>query len=312
MANLVKILVSCHKPSYLPKADFYLPIQVGAACAATKLDGMQMDDQGENISDRNFTYSEMSGQYWAWKNLDADYVGQCHYRRFFAFDGKDHPANDHAQIECEQLDQTAVDKFALCDQRAIDDAVRCFDMIVPPTWKVWLAPTPHGPKRTVGNHMIAYDITSKETLDLFMDIVRKRQPQYYKWVKRYVNGGTYRGYNCFIMKRELFDKLCAFEFDVLAEFDRLFDYEGKTPTQRRICGFLGEILFSSFVAWAIHEGYTMTERPLVFFQNTDPNSASIPVFRKIGLVDRIAPVCSRRRKALTLAANVVSRGANLR
>ena len=83
----IKILVSCHKPVCIPCSDLYLPVHVGSLGKET-IPGCQRDDCGENISDRNFTFCEMSGQYWAWKNLEADYVGQCHYRRFFNFDEK--------------------------------------------------------------------------------------------------------------------------------------------------------------------------------------------------------------------------------
>ena len=46
---------------------------------------MLHDDEGENISDKNPMYCELTAQYWAWKNLDADYYGFCHYRRYFNF-----------------------------------------------------------------------------------------------------------------------------------------------------------------------------------------------------------------------------------
>ena len=74
----IKILISCHKEAPHPQSDVFLPVQVGAANAARRFEGMQPDDEGENISDRNFTFCELTAQYWAWKNLDADYYGLCH------------------------------------------------------------------------------------------------------------------------------------------------------------------------------------------------------------------------------------------
>ena len=81
----IKVLVCCHKATYVPNDDVYLPIQVGKANSKIDL-GFQGDDEGKNISEKNFSYCELTAVYWAWKNLkDIDYIGLCHYRRFFDF-----------------------------------------------------------------------------------------------------------------------------------------------------------------------------------------------------------------------------------
>ena len=82
----IKIYVVCHKPSYVPENPYLYPIQVGTALNGTKLPGMRHDDEGDNISQKNKTYCELTAQYWAWKNEDADYYGFFHYRRYLAFD----------------------------------------------------------------------------------------------------------------------------------------------------------------------------------------------------------------------------------
>lgn len=49
-------------------------------------DGVFRDDEGVNCSILNNFYSELSGYYWIWKNYQLkDYVGFCHYRRYFEF-----------------------------------------------------------------------------------------------------------------------------------------------------------------------------------------------------------------------------------
>ena len=77
----IKILVAVHKPYWMPADDVYLPLHVGKS---GKEDiGFAGDDTGENISHKNANYCELTGLYWAWKNLAADYIGLCHYRRYF-------------------------------------------------------------------------------------------------------------------------------------------------------------------------------------------------------------------------------------
>lgn len=63
----IKIYVVCHKPSYVPENPYLYPIQVGTALSKSPLEGMLHDNEGDNISDRNKSYCELTAQYWAWK-----------------------------------------------------------------------------------------------------------------------------------------------------------------------------------------------------------------------------------------------------
>jgi hypothetical protein len=42
------------------------------------------DNSDENISSKTPHYCKLTCLYWTWKNLDADAIGLCHYRRYFA------------------------------------------------------------------------------------------------------------------------------------------------------------------------------------------------------------------------------------
>lgn len=88
----IEILVTTHKNYPLKEDDRYLPVFVGAAISDLNLP-YQRDDEGENISDKNQYYSELTGLYWAYKNLKADYIGLCHYHRYF--DLKNVVVEDH-------------------------------------------------------------------------------------------------------------------------------------------------------------------------------------------------------------------------
>lgn len=78
----IKILVATHKKYKMPAdTSVYLPIHVG--CEGKEDLGFQGDNSGENISDLNPYYCELTGLFWAWKNLDCDYLGLVHYRRYF-------------------------------------------------------------------------------------------------------------------------------------------------------------------------------------------------------------------------------------
>jgi hypothetical protein len=81
----IKVIIAAHKFCCIPETGCYLPLHVGRA--GIEDIGFKGDDTGENISARNDMYSELTGLYWAWKNMDCDYLGLVHYRRYFC--GKD-------------------------------------------------------------------------------------------------------------------------------------------------------------------------------------------------------------------------------
>ena len=78
----VKILVATHKPYWMPSDSVYMPIHVGRE-GKTDI-GFTGDDTGDNISTKNPYFCELTGLYWAWKNLNCEYIGLCHYRRYFS------------------------------------------------------------------------------------------------------------------------------------------------------------------------------------------------------------------------------------
>lgn len=281
----VKILISCHKEVDYPKSSCFLPVHVGAE-GKRSLPHMQPDNEGENISDRNFTYCELSAQYWAWKNLDADYIGQCHYRRYFYFGDGSYPANDHAQIEIEMLSPYTRAQYQLDDENLVLKALEGADGVIAHTWDVSKTNTPDGMKDTVRDHMVGYGLVAHEDFDRLIEITARLKPEYVDELKAYLNGSSYLGYNCFILKRELFDRLCSFEFPILQEFDATFDYGGLTTTRKRICGYFGEVLYSVFINHLKAEGgWNLVERPLLFFDATPAPLALDDAEKDAGSVD---------------------------
>ena len=78
----MKLYVATHKSyNQVQDQDLYIPILVGANKNIGEKNYLR-DNQGDNnISDRNFTFCELTGLYWIWKNSKDDIVGLCHYRR---------------------------------------------------------------------------------------------------------------------------------------------------------------------------------------------------------------------------------------
>ncbi|WP_051199634.1 DUF4422 domain-containing protein [Butyrivibrio fibrisolvens] len=264
----IRVIVSCHKKSVIPMSTIYLPVEVGAANRKEHLVDCQRDDEGKNISKYNYSFSELSAQYWAWKNLDLEYYGQCHYRRYFYFGTEAYRTNDHAQIEESILDAASSKKYLLEERSLINDLSSKYDLIAPLSWDVSMAPTPKGYKKTIKDHMVAYELITERDINCLMELTDQLAPDWSGGLKEYLNGSEYIGYNCFIMKKELFNDFCEKEFSILIKFAERESFEG---LEDRLCGYLGEILFSVFVRKCEEDGKRVKRAPLVFFLKTTEN-----------------------------------------
>ena len=78
----IKIIVATHKKYQMPEDQMYFPVQVGSE-GKTKIEEYTQDNTGNNISLKNPYFCELTGLYWAWKNLEAENIGLVHYRRYF-------------------------------------------------------------------------------------------------------------------------------------------------------------------------------------------------------------------------------------
>ena len=114
----IKILVATHKKYDMPSEDIYLPIHVGREGKEDL--GYQGDNQGENISLKNSNYCELTGLYWAWKNLQCDVIGLSHYRRYFT---------DKSKFEVAKNKNNKMD--LILNKQDIDKILKNADIIVP-------------------------------------------------------------------------------------------------------------------------------------------------------------------------------------
>ena len=83
-----KILVATHKQYHFPNNDLYSPIHVGKSLSENDF-GYLGDNRGNNISDKNRNFCELTALYWAWKNdyfKTYNYCGLAHYRRYLSGD----------------------------------------------------------------------------------------------------------------------------------------------------------------------------------------------------------------------------------
>ena len=212
----VKIIVAAHKPYWMPSDELYLPVHVGAA--GKESIGFQRDDAGENISALNPFFCELTGLYWAWKNLDADYIGLAHYRRHFSL----HPHAKNVRENVLKKSEIAADLGKI-------------KVFVPAKRRYWI--------ETLYSH---YGHTlSFEQLDETRKIISERCPAYLGAFDTAVMKRRW-GYmfNMMILERSLLDDYCAWLFDILFTLRERLGEEGLSAFHSRYYGRISEILFN--------------------------------------------------------------------
>lgn len=90
---------------------------------------MNGDDTGDNISDLAKYFSELSVQYWAWKNADVNYYGLCHYRRYLSFSNKKFDQCSRGYIIENMLNDESIEKYGLNDYDNMAKQIKKYDLI---------------------------------------------------------------------------------------------------------------------------------------------------------------------------------------
>lgn len=204
----VKIYVMIHKPFEVPGDPMYIPVQVGRKEAKSLL-GYTGDDSGDNISDQNCYFSELTGLYWVWKNVtDTEYVGTCHYRRYLLNE-----------------------KGYMFTGAEIVELLSKYDVITTKNLQLNFSYY----EGFSFHHKIRY-------LDETGQVIREQCPMYYETFQKLVHEKhTYFG-NMLICRKELYDAYCAWLFDILFEVQRRVPVEEEDSYHRRIFGFISEFL----------------------------------------------------------------------
>ena len=251
----------------------YIPVRCGAVYDNKNDSNIQGDNTGDNISSRRMSFCEFTVQYWAWKNVDAEYYGLCHYRRFLSFADKRFKTNQYNNmIHVPMLNKNSFRKFGLLQPEEMEKLIRNFDVIVSEYADIRRMPTPIGTKQTVFEHWRAYDgeFLEKSTLYRLLELIQTRHPEYFSSAKEYLEAHWHRGYNCYVMRKDLFFKMCEFQFDIMFEIEKALDTTGYSETMKRTPAFIGEILYGIFIYHITkQEKYRIKELQLVFFGRTD-------------------------------------------
>lgn len=276
----VRIFVTTHKRVDVPDGSCFQPVQVGPALRSPGgrfLDSFHDDDGADNISDRNPMYCEMTVQYWAWKNAleGADYVGFCHYRRYFNFSGNAYEENPYGEIFDDFIDEDAVERYGLDDEH-VHAAVQGYDVIT--TGFHSLASIP-GDFKTPREHYLSAPLLHIEDLERVIDILARIHPDYARDAHEFLGASKACFCNMYIMRTEIFSAYCDWLFPVLDAFMAETDMSRYSKEALRTPGHLAERLFNIYYrhAMRVGAGWRTKELQCVHFTSPDKEYPLEPI-----------------------------------
>ena len=259
----------------------YIPVRCGAVYDERENVTMLGDDTGDNISEKRMTYNELTVQYWAWKNVKADYYGLCHYRRYLSFSRNQHYLKNIFQlVEESSINKDAREKYGLdihSAQRTIKN--NNIDIFLPEQFDIEeIYNTPNFTHRDRYYHEIGKEFTD-DCIEKLMGVIESLYPQYLESCEKYFNQGKAYFCNCFLMRRDIFNKYNDWLFNILFSLETLIDYRNLSMKQSRILGFLSEDLFSIyFMNDILHKKLNRRELQLVLFKDTAAKPTLYPAF----------------------------------
>lgn len=248
----LKIIVAAHKPYRMPNDPCYLPVHVGAADKVTHF-GYQPDDEGENISGKNPNFCELTGLYWAWKNLEADYIGLVHYRRHFSV-------------------KKGSDKFSsIATGEQLSRLLETSDILLPKKRYYYIE----------SNYSQYIHAHHAEDLDITRQILSEKYPEAVPAFDAVMRRTYGHRFNMMVMKRELLDEYCTWLFDVLFTLEERLDIVDYSSYDARVFGFVSERLLD---VWMEAYRHTCREVPYIYMEKQNwLKKGSAFLLRKLGL-----------------------------
>ena len=234
------IYVIAHKPlkncEAVIEKQGYQVLQVGAG---EPIPNSLRDNTGDNISEKNPSWCELTGHYWMWKNTSDELVGLIHYRRYFV------------KHLWHMIDKRLPLALRLMDERSIQKILKRYDLIVAERWNM------------NGETVLEQWNKSHHSEDMVIirGAIEKLYPEYLPAFDNVMGRDWWYACNMFIMNRPLFDNYSEFLFSVLFEAEKYVVVSTTSQYQKRVFGFLSERLLN---VWIEHNQLNAYEAHVFF------------------------------------------------
>lgn len=268
--------VAFHKKYFSYEDDIITPIYVGAKTNKENLKYLK-DSTGDNISEKNENFCELTGIYWIWKNVDADFYGMMHYRRYLSFE-------DRLEYKIKRiiyvfsrlfylnsiinmLDMKELFQIKICEEEIIrKEIMKVSKNIINKIQKydIFL------PKKEIFNKSVYEqykNVHIVEHLDKLLEIIAAEYPEIYPYYERKIKkGNKIYPLNIFIMKKKYFFEYSEFIFDMLFKLEKKIKIPLDTY-QKRVFGFLSERMMLPFIEYLKDKKNVKVKEGIVLYLN---------------------------------------------
>lgn len=232
MDNMSGIFILTHKDFVKNKrVENLRVVKMGPQSENLSIEGVT-DNVGENISNKNQNYSELTAAYWIAHNVDEKILGFEHYRRYFV----------------DKLGRPLTEKNMMA-------ILEKYDAIVPQP-RVFKNETVLGYYEK--NHR-GSDIQMLET------VINDLYPEYAESFDKVFHGHSFLQYNMLVAKKKIFVDYHQWLFDILFELEKRVDISDLDAYQGRIFGFISERLLA---VWLIKNAVNYTTRYVANIENS--------------------------------------------
>lgn len=219
--------VITHKKFNYNLPQNYKPLLVGANKNPNPKNYLT-DNTGDNISDKNKSFCELTGLYWIWKNTSDKNVGLSHYRRFFS--------KFHYRKYLD-LAVLLTGKVQPVNESMLDKELSTADWIIS-------QPERSG-NGTIGENFAKYHHI--KDLKITRQILQQKYPKFVKAFDETMSMERGSFYNMFYTTRENLSDYCEWLFDILFEVEQKVDISSYNKYQQRLFGFLSERLLNVYL-----------------------------------------------------------------
>lgn len=237
-----------HKPyPHNANCSWITPITV----SGYRQGGAVNDSDGENISELNPYYCELTALYWMWKHNKSSYIGLYHYRRYMSYIADETFTSPDKYVQVDPTDQNLTYLTQESQLHALHKKLAVFDVVLPR--KLTQIPSVGG---------LYMQLHAQEPWQAFIGALNQKYPHHAKEIEYFSQSTDTTVCNMFVMKSVVYEAYCKDLFEIV---DLVYHKVGAPydSWNNRYPGFLAE-RFLGF--WLFLRGLSWTTVPLVFMR----------------------------------------------